>query len=360
MTLSFTCDIRPTRVVFGIGSIERLGHELDRLGLSRLLLISTPGRRDLVEYVAQLLGGRVAGMFARAEEHVPLAVAEDARAYTGRIGALGCLAVGGGSAIGLAKAVALSSGCPIVAVPTTYSGSEMTPLWGITSGKEKQTGRDARVQPRCVVYDPALTTGLPPAISGASAMNAVAHCVEALYAPDSNPLTSLMAEEGIRALGASVPFIVRKPGDLGQRSGALYGAWLAGMALGSVSMGLHHRICHVLGGSFGLPHAQTHAVVLPHVARYNERAASAALQRVAVALGAEDAPGALFDLCRAAGAPRALEELGLRERDLDDAAALSSRGDQPNPRPVTRDGVREILEHAYRGHQPVVVESSIN
>ncbi|HVC10230.1 MAG TPA: maleylacetate reductase, partial [Burkholderiales bacterium] len=259
----------PARVVFGPGSLAQLPAELDRLGAKRALVLSTPQQADSVKAVAASLGGRVAGVYDRAAMHVPLEIAEDARRMAQSLGADCCVTVGGGSTTGLGKAIALTSSLPILAVPTTYAGSEMTPIYGLTEGGMKKTGRDVRVLPRTVLYDPALTLTLPPALSAASGMNAIAHCVEALYAHDGNPVISLMAEEGIRALGAALPAVVKAPADLEARGDALYGAWLAGISLGSAGMALHHKLCHVLGGSFNLPHAETHSIVLPHAARYN-------------------------------------------------------------------------------------------
>lgn len=350
--LSFVYDALPSRVVFGAGSLARLPKELDRLGARRALVLTTPGQRALGERAAAALGERVAGLYPRAEMHVPAELAAAARAEAARLAADCCVALGGGSTVGLGKAIALTSDLPILAVPTTYAGSEMTTIWGITEAGLKRTGRDRRVLPRTVIYDPELTTGLPPRVSGPSGMNAIAHCVEALYAPDANPITALMAEEGIRALAASLPVVVHKPADLEGRSGALYGAWLAGAALGAVSMGLHHKLCHTLGGSFKLPHAEVHTVILPHAAAYNRAAAPEAMARAARALGVADAPAGLFDLAAALGAPTALREIGMRAEDLDRAADLAVQSPYANPAPVSREGVRRLLDDAFHGRRP--------
>jgi len=228
----------------------------------------------------------------------------------------------------------------------------MTPIWGLTDGGVKKTGRDPRVLPRLVIYDPTLTLSLPPAVAGPSGMNAIAHCVEALYAENGNPVISLVAEEGIRALAGSLPAVVARSDDLAARSTALYGAWLAGVSLGAVGMALHHKLCHTLGGSFNLPHAETHAVVLPYVAAYNCAAAPTAMTRIARALGAADPAAGLFDLARRVGAPAGLREIGLRAEDLDRAATLATTNPYFNPRPVTREGVRALLEDAWHGHRP--------
>jgi alcohol dehydrogenase class IV len=325
---------------------------MDRLGARRILVVGTHGRSELVHRVTDLLGNRVAGAFDEAVVHVPEAVASRAiiAATTARADCI--LSVGGGSPIGVAKAIAQTTSLPIVAVPTTYSGSEMTPVWGLTRDGVKQTGRDPRVQPRTVIYDPDLTLELRPAVSAASGVNAIAHCVEALYAPDANPVTSWMAEEGIRALAESLRTIVQSPRDIDARTGALYGAWLAGASLGAVQIGLHHKLAHVLGGSFDLPHAKTHAVLLPYTAEYNAAAAPDAMSIVARALGGASAPAALYDLERQLGTPSSLAEIGMKEADLDRAADLAVERPYANPAPVTREGVLSILQRAFAG-QPL-------
>ena len=206
--------------------------------------------------------------------------------------------------------------------------------------------------PRVVIYDANLTLTLPPRIAGPSGINAIAHCVEALYAKDANPVISLMADEGIRALAQSLPVVVREPDNLAARSEAQYGAWLAGVSVGAVGISLHHKLCHTLGGSFNLPHAETHTIVLPHAAAYNRSAAAEAMARVARALGCDDAPTGLFDLATRVGAKTALRDIGMTEADLDKAAALATANPYDNPRPVTREGVRALLADAFDGRRP--------
>jgi maleylacetate reductase len=348
----FVYDQLACRVVFGAGAFDTLATEVDRFGLSKLLVLSTPGQVKLAEEAARRLGSRAAGLYPHAKMHVPIETAQAARAEARRLGADGAVAIGGGSTIGLGKAIALESGLPIVAIPTTYAGSEMTPIYGLTEGDAKKTGRDAKVLPRTVIYDPLLTLGLPTKISGPSGMNAIAHCVEALYAENASPVISLMAEEGIRTLAHSLPRIAAEPGDLDARGDALYGAWLAGISLGAVGMALHHKLCHTLGGSFNLPHAETHTIVLPHAVAYNSEAAPEAMQRIARALGGKEAASGLYDLAAELGAPLALKEIGLREQDLDRAAEIATRNPYYNPRPVSRDGIRRLLEDAFRGRRP--------
>jgi alcohol dehydrogenase class IV len=339
-------------VVFGAGSLSQLPAELDRLGARRALLLSTPEQKESLQQVSKILGARCAGTYDKAAMHVPLEIAEDARRMARELGADCCVTVGGGSTTGLGKAIALTSPLPILAVPTTYAGSEMTPIYGITEGGAKKTGRDLRVLPKTVIYDPTLTLSLPPALSASSGMNAIAHSVEALYAQDANPVISLMAEEGIRALAVALPVVIEKPKNIAARSEALYGAWLCGIALGSAGMALHHKLCHVLGGSFNLPHAETHSIVLPHAARYNYEAARDAMQRVERALGSSPAPSALYDLERKLPIPMKLSEIGLKETDLERAARIATETPYPNPRKVEYAPVLELLRNAYTGARP--------
>jgi len=355
MSLSFVYNAAPGRVLFGAGSLARLGEEVRRLGLGRVLVLATPSHEAEARDLAAGLGSLAAGVRATAVMHVPVAIARAASEEARRLAADGTVALGGGSAIGLAKAVALELGLPILAVPTTYSGSEMTPIWGLTEGGTKKTGRDPRVLPRTVIYDPALILNLPPAITAVSGMNAMAHCVEALYAADGNPIASAMAEEALRRLARNLPAAVHRPADLDARAETLCGAWLAGACLGSVGMALHHKLCHTLGGSFNLPHAETHTAVLPHAVAYNAPAAPSAMARISAAISAEagqTAAAALFDLALSCGARMRLADLGLREEDLDRAAELALAAPYPNPRPLERTGILRLLDDAYRGRRP--------
>jgi maleylacetate reductase len=351
----FVYSANPARVIFGAGSLSQLPAEIDRLGARRALVLATAEQRDAAERVVALLGERAAGIFARAVMHVPIETAREARQEAARLGADCAVAIGGGSTTGLAKAIALESTLPIIAIPTTYAGSEMTSIWGLTDAGQKKTGRDARVLPRSVIYDPELTLTLPLALTVTSALNAIAHAAEGLYADDGNPITALMAEEGIRACAAALPPLMRDASDAAARAGALYGAWLCGTVLGAVAMGLHHKLCHTLGGSFNLPHAQTHTVVLPHALAYNAAAAPEAMQRIARALGAPSAahaPHALFELAARHGAPTSLRSLGMPESGLDRAAELAAATPYPNPRPLERPALRALLQRAFDGTGP--------
>jgi alcohol dehydrogenase class IV len=285
-------------------------------------------------------------------QHVPVEVAQAAVAEALTADADVVVALGGGSATGLAKSIAKETGLPIVAVPTTYAGSEMTPIWGLTDEQGKTTGRDPLVLPRTVVYDPVLTVTLPPALTASSGMNALAHCVEALYAPDASPVTALLAEEGIRALARALPAAVAWPDDLAARSEALYGAWLAGWVLGTTSTGLHHKLAHVLGGVYRLPHGPVHSALLPYVAAFNAVAAPAALDRVAAALGATDAATGLYDLATTLGAPTSLAAVGLTADSVDDIVDTVVAADVVNPRPVEPAELRALLLAAHAGRRP--------
>ncbi|MGH8667880.1 MAG: maleylacetate reductase, partial [Burkholderiales bacterium] len=336
---NFTYIGLATRVLFGAGCIKELPAEVERLGAKRVLLIAAPGRAQMVASMSR--GLPVAGVFDDIAMHTPAEAVDKARRAAASKKADCCLVIGGGSAIGFAKAIALTSGLPILAVPTTYSGSEMTTIWGISEGRAKKTGRDAKVLAKTVIYDPELTLGLPPAVSAASGMNAMAHCVEALYAHDTNPIVSLMAEEGIRALAVALPKIILNTSDLAARSDALYGAWLAGCTISTTSVALHHKLCHVLGG-FGLPHAETHAIVLPHAVRYNNDAAREAIRRIAAAMGVSDVPAGLYDLEKRLGLPLKLADIGMQEADIERAAKIAANAPYPNPRKVEYEPVLRL------------------
>ena len=352
MLQNFVYDALPSRVVFGAGSLDKLLDEIRKLDVHRALVLCTPEQRAMGADIAARLGAHSAGVFDGAAMHVPVETAAAARDKAQRLGADCCVAIGGGSTTGLAKAIALTSGLPILAIPTTYAGSEMTPIWGLTEGGMKRTGRDSRVLPKTVIYDPVLTLSLPVATSVTSGINAIAHCVEALYARDANPIISLIAEEGIRALAGSLPMIVKRPSNLEARSNALYGAWLGGVSLGAVGMALHHKLCHTLGGTFNLPHAETHTVILPHAVAYNASAAPEAMEIITRVLGARSAAEGLYDLAASLGAPVSLQMLGMARDELDRAADLAVQNAYYNPRPITRDGIRNLLEDSFHGRRP--------
>ena len=340
----------PARVVFGPSSRLLVGEELVRLGLKRVLVIATPELEGVAGEVAGALGPRAAGSFVGAAMHTPVSVTDATMARLGNID--GLVAVGGGSAIGLAKALALRSGLPTIAVPTNFAGSEATPILGETNGGEKTTLTDPRVRPGTIVYDPSLVSSLPPHLVASSSMNAIAHAVEGLYARDRNPVGSLMAAEGIRAFATAVPRIEADRTDLEAWSMAQYGAWLCGTVLGQVGMALHHKLCHVLGGTFDLPHAETHAVVLPHAIAYNEAAVPELLAPVAEIFGTETAADGLHEFARAIGAPTALEAFGFTEADIPRAVDVALARPYWNPRALTREGLSVLLSGALTGERP--------
>ena len=354
----FELQLNLPRVVFGAGSLKQLPAEVERLGAQRALVLATPEQENVAAKVSSMLGERSAGVFARAVMHVPIETARAAREEARRLNADCAVAVGGGSTTGLGKAIALDSGLPIVAVPTTYAGSEMTPIYGLTEGGVKKTGRDVRVLPKTVVYDPDLTMTLPLALSVTSGLNAIAHAAEGLYTPEPNPIIALMAEEGIAALARALPALHADIDDRHARHDALYGAWLCGAVLGHVAMGLHHKLCHTLGGTFNLPHAETHTVVLPHALAYNSAAAPQAMARIARALGRADggdplsAARALHALATRLGAPTALRDIGMPADGLDRAADLAVQTPYPNPRALERPPLRALLQRAFDGAPP--------
>ncbi|MFF0156927.1 maleylacetate reductase [Streptomyces sp. NPDC005263] len=351
--LDFSYQALPMRVVMGHGALDRLADEIDHAGLKRVMVLCSPEQRELAETVAGLIGARTADIHPHARMHVPAESAAEARRRAKEVNADGCVAVGGGSAIGLGKIVALQYGLPIIAVPTTYAGSEMTPVWGMTENGVKRTGKDPRVLPVSVLYDPALTVTLPPAVSVTSGMNAIAHAVEALYAPDASPVIDLMAEEGVRALAAALPDVVADGTDLDARARAQYGAWLCGACLGATTMSLHHKLCHALGGTLDLPHAPTHTVVLPHALAYNQVAAPKAATALGRALRTSADPAThLWELAGQLGAPRSLRELGMAESDIDRIVQVALANPYANPREVTAEGLGRLLRAAWSGQPP--------
>jgi len=338
--------------VFGASTRHRIAEEARLAGITRAMVVSTAGQAPRARELATLLGNRCQLRFSQARMHTPVPVTDEAVALAGEHRIDGIVAVGGGSAIGLAKAIALRTDALQIVLPTTYSGSEMTDIVGQTSGGVKQTTRDPKVLPEVIVYDVELTSTLPARVSVTSGANAMAHAIEGLYAENSNPLIALIAEEGIRALASALPRFSQVLDDMPARAEALYGAWLCGTVLGATSMALHHKLCHVLGGTFDLPHAETHAVLLPHTIAYNAAAAPAAMARAARALGTDEVPSRLFDLVRDGGAPVSLRALGLPGDALDRATDMALLNPYWNPRPLERDGIRALLEDAWHGGRP--------
>ena len=349
---SFSYEALPARVVFGRGTRATVADEVRRLGRGRALVLTTPQQASEGERLVSELGELAVGLFPGATMHTPTDVTDRAVAQLGELGADCVVALGGGSTTGLGKALALRTGIDQVCIPTTYAGSEMTPILGETTDGLKTTVTTRDVLPEAVIYDVNLTLGLPAMLSVTSGVNAIAHAVEALYARDRNPVISLMAEEGIRALACALPAIVRSPADTAARSDALYGAWLCGTCLGAVGMALHHKLCHTLGGTFNLPHAETHTIVLPHALAYNASAVPEAMAAIGRAIGASDPVAGLFDLIAGLDVPQALGEIGMPADGIERAADLATQKPYWNPRPVERDGLRDLIADAYAGARP--------
>lgn len=351
----FVYQAHPMRVRFGVRAFDVIAEEVEHLGLQRVAVLCTPGRAELGQALARALGSLCVGVIAKAVMHVPREVAAEIIAEVQALGADGCVSIGGGSAIGLGKAVAMETGLATIAIPTTYAGSEMTTVWGMTADGHKTTGRNESVLPKSVIYDPELTTGLPVETSITSGFNALAHAVEALYAPDSSPIISLMAEEGIRAFTSVLPGIRANPEALEARSDALYGAWLCGTCLGSTTMSLHHKICHVLGGTLNLPHADTHTVMLPHVLAFNQPAVPEAVTALSRALGSPqgtaitDPARSLWELARELGAPTSLQDLGMKQEDIPPIVRDVLNSSYGNPREVSEESITRIITAAWTG-----------
>jgi len=346
MIAPFVHDAPPQRVVFAPGAVERVGEEAAHLGLERALTVATPGSgARLGSRIAKLLGDKSAGLHAEAVVHVPTAVAYAGLKLAQAARADGLVAVGGGAAIGLAKAIALKTGLPILAVPTTYSGSEATAIWGTTEGDRKTTGRDTKVVPRTIIYDPELTLGLPAAVTAASGMNAIAHCVEALWIPERTPVTMALAGEALGRFMSHLPRAVADGGDKEARSECLIAAWLAGTVLTS-GTGLHHKLAHVLGG-LGLPHAETHAIILPHVMRFNLAAAEDARLRLGRVLDMQDPAYLLGHFVQRFPIPKRLRDVGLDEKKIPDVAAQAAALGIKVPRPVSVDDAAALLRAAF-------------
>jgi len=350
--MQFAYDALPGRVVFGVGSRQTVGAEMERLKCSRALILATPGHEAQAKTLGQSLGKSAAGLFCGAVMHTPVSVTRRAVEVVRSVNADCTIALGGGSAIGLGKAIALRTDLPQIVLPTTYAGSEMTPILGETAEGQKTTQRSQKVLPEVVLYDPELTITLPPNLSVASGFNAVAHAVEATYAKDRNPMISLLAKEAISAFVRSLPILVNHPADLLARSEALYGAWLAGTCLGAVGMSLHHKLCHVLGGTFNLPHAEMHTVILPHAIAYNELAEPAIMRSIAESIGTDTASLGLYQLSGRLGAKRSLRELGMPEIGIEKAVLQAAQNPYWNPRQLELVPIRELIRRAWAGDPP--------
>ncbi|MEM7717637.1 MAG: maleylacetate reductase [Pseudomonadota bacterium] len=348
---AFTYTSAPHRIVFGSGTLNSLTKELRGAGCKRSLVLSTPFQKNDAEELAAVLGSACAGVFANAAMHTPVEVTEQAIQVFSNSGADSIVAYGGGSTVGLGKALAFRTGCTQIVIPTTYAGSEVTPILGQTENGKKTTTRDPKILPDIVIYDPKLSATLPVKMSIASGLNAMAHAVEALYAKDRNPISSLMANEGLRSLKSALKSIYETPDNEKARSEALYGAWLCGSVLGAVGMSLHHKLCHTLGGSFDLPHAETHAILLPHTAAYNQIEAKDELKYATKLFGGNLGSG-LHSFAQSIEAPLALADLGMPKRAIDTAAKLATENPYWNPRQVDLAGIHDLLTRAWEGIPP--------
>lgn len=349
---NFTYTGLPARVIFGFGTIDRLVDEVKALGLEKALVLSAPPQEDQAQDLSSRLGGLCAGVYTKAAMHTPVAITQDALEVYKASGAQGVVAIGGGSTIGLGKAIALRTDCPQLVVPTTYAGSEMTSIIGQTEDGEKTTQKTLKVLPETVIYDVDFTLTLPPVMSVTSGMNAIAHAVEAMYAQNANPVISLMAAQAITALTGALPRITADPDDRQARYDALYGAWLCAVCLGSGGVALHHKLCHVLGGSFNLPHAETHTIVLPHAVAYNAPAIPSALAKLNAAMKTEDAAGTLFDIAAQGGAATALKDLGMPQGGIAKAAEIAFKNPYYNPRALKREPIEALIRAAWDGQRP--------
>ncbi|TXI00504.1 MAG: maleylacetate reductase [Pseudorhodobacter sp.] len=349
---NFTTTIPGVKVRFGAGVRHKVGEEMDALGLKRALILTTPQQAETGAQFARDLGDKAAGVFSGAAMHTPVAISEEATARAFEHGADCVLAIGGGSTTGLGKAIALRTDLVQIVVPTTYAGSEATGILGQTEGGRKTTITTPKVQPEVILYDAELVRSLPVGMTVTSALNAMAHAAEGLYAQNRSPISTLMALEGLRAFRDALPRVLDNPDDLTARGETLYGAWLCGTVLATVGMALHHKLCHTLGGSFDLPHAETHSVILPHAIAYNEVSAASELGPVAEIFGGKTAGQALHDFAVRMKAPLALRDLGMQEADLDRATDIATQNPYWNPRPVEPVALRRLLQNAWEGAAP--------
>ncbi|MFE7393631.1 maleylacetate reductase and hydroxyquinol 1,2-dioxygenase domain-containing protein [Streptomyces sp. NPDC057582] len=349
---TFVYTSHPSRVVFGAGTVGRLGEEVERLGCSRVLLLAGGPLAAASARVREALDGLLAAEFDGAAMHTPVEVTEQALEVL-EASTVDCIvAVGGGSTTGLSKALALRTGLPQVILPTTYAGSEVTPVLGETQDGRKVTQSSPEILPETVIYDVDFTLTLPLSMTVTSGVNALAHAVEALYSADADPVTDQQALDAISRIARALPRLAADPADLEARADLLHAAWLAGTCLANVGMGLHHKLCHTLGGSFDLPHAETHTVVLPHAMAYNAPAVPDVMRRIAEALGVPDAPSGVYDLVASLGGPTSLRDLGMPESGLARAVELATSTPYPNPRELTGEGITELLAGAWHGCRP--------
>ena len=344
----------PPRVVFGNGTFSRVGEEVKRFGAKKALVVCTPGRKKMAEKAAEYIGENCIGILPEAVSQVPIELAEMGREKTRQLGADCLVAVGGGASVGLAKGIAYEVKLPIIDIATTYSGSEVTGFCGMTINGVKRMHQSLNMLASTLIYDPELTLSLPVKVGAASAMNALAHCVDAVYVSTVNPVVAIAAAEGAKWVSVGGPEVVRKPDDLDARAKMLYGAYLSGIAL-TGGFALQHGLAHVLGGTFHVEHGLAHSAVLPYVAAYNAKFAPEALKPVAAAMGSDVAGlgGAIYDLRAEMGLPASLQEIGFAEKDLATLVKITVDTDNGyNPAPVTEESVSAIVEQMWSGVRP--------
>ena len=342
----------PSRVVFGENSALKLCDEVRSLGGKRALIACTKNMVKRADNVIDALGENCVGIFDGVEPHCPEHVAMAALQMFKDKAADVIIAIGGGSTIGVGKAITLRTGAPLIVVATTPCGSESTPIHGMLIGNKKKTGRDPKVIATTSIYDPILTTSMSAHHTATIGMNSLAHCVEALYAQVKSPISDLMAVNGIKALIRGIPGSIRNPEDLEHRAEVLYGGMLSGYCVTLAGIALHHKLCHVLGGHHGIPHGESNSVILPYAVAYNETAAPEAMAEIRNAMNTDSASGGIFDFATEINVPKSLKELGMRVEHLDAAARETVETTPYNPKPVDVKSVREMLQQAYEGIRP--------
>jgi maleylacetate reductase len=350
MTVAFDHTTHGQRVLFGTGvAVANTVQVVESLGAKRVLLIGDRFAMALCDAIAERTP--VVARVHEIVQHVPIGSAMTTVALARERGADAVIAIGGGSSTGLAKIVARDAGLPIVAVPTTFAGSEATSVWGITEAGRKTTGVDVKVLPKAVVYDASLMASLPGRLAVSSGLNALAHAVDGFWGPRNDPINKAMGAEGLRALFPGLRAVHADPDDIGAREQTLYGAYLAAVAFDSAGSGMHHKICHTLGGSYNMPHAETHSVVIGYVTAFNAPYATDAADRIIAANGdGRTAAAGIHALCQELGAPMSLKELGFQEEDIPEAADIILAAIPPsNPRPVTRAALEALLCAAWAG-----------
>lgn len=342
----------PARVIFGRGTTIQLPDELTKLGVTKALVLTTPFQEPSGQALVDLLGSQAAGLYTNAAMHTPTDVTEAAMQVYARTAADGVVAIGGGSTIGLGKAIALRTDCPQVVIPTSYAGSEMTTIIGQTEVGRKTTQKTLKVLPETVIYDVNHTLSMPLQMTVTSGMNAIAHAVEALYAEEANPVLSLMAEEGITKMTAALDKLIAAPNETAARADALYGAWLCAVCLGSGGVALHHKLCHVLGGSFNLPHAETHTIILPHALAYNAPAVPETMSALRRATGSDKPARRLYDIAKNAEVPMALKDLDMPEDGIARAVRITLENPYYNPQTLEDVALIDLLRNAWSGTRP--------